>query len=42
MVAVFCMLRNGVAFVDLGTDFFDRRRPEHPARQLVHQLNHLG
>lgn len=42
IVAVFHMLRDGVAFSDLGADFFERRRPEHRARQLVRQLNHLG
>jgi transposase len=42
IVACFQIIRDSVPYNDLGADWFDRRRPEHRARQLVHQLNTLG
>jgi hypothetical protein len=36
------MLLNDTPYVDLGVDWFDKRRPEAHARRLIQQLNHLG
>jgi transposase len=42
LVAAFHMLRDGVAYNDLGADWFGRLRPQQHARRLVHQLRALG
>ena len=42
LVAVFHMLRRGVAFADLGADYLDRVDKHRTARRLVRRLDALG
>ncbi|MGH9013266.1 MAG: IS110 family transposase [Acidimicrobiia bacterium] len=42
LVAAFHILRDGVAYHDLGADWFNRLRPQQHARRLIHQLEALG
>jgi hypothetical protein len=36
------MIKRHVPYCDLGSDFFDKRRPETTAKKLVSRLEHLG
>ena len=42
LVAVFHILRRGVAFADLGADYLDRVDKHRTARRLVRRLDALG
>jgi transposase len=42
LTVAYHLLRDGVAFEDLGGDYFDRVRPERQARSLVSRLQKLG
>jgi transposase len=42
LTVAYHLLRDGVAFEDLGGDYFDRVKPEHQARSLVNRLQKLG
>jgi transposase len=42
LTVAYHLLRDGVAFEDLGGDYFDRVRPERQARSLVNRLQKLG
>jgi transposase len=42
LTVIYHVLRDGVAFADLGGDYFDRRSPEQHARALVRRLTELG
>jgi transposase len=42
LVAAYHMLQRGVAYEDLGAQWFVRRAPEHHARKLIQQLRGLG
>ena len=42
LTIVYHMLKNGTAYQDLGSDYFDRRPVEVKANHLVRQLNKLG
>lgn len=42
LVAAFYILRDGVAYTDLGPDHFDRLRPDQLTRMLVKRLERLG
>jgi len=42
LTAAYCMLRDGVAYRDLGGDYFDTRDKGKAARRLVRRLRDLG
>ena len=42
MGIIYHMLKNGVAYQDLGGDYFERREPERLKRYLVKRLERLG
>jgi transposase len=42
LTAIYFMLREGVAYQDLGADHFDRRDKDKMVRRLVHRLETLG
>ena len=42
LVAVFHILAEHVAYVDLGADWFVKRRPDAHAKRLAHQIEALG
>jgi transposase len=42
LTAIYHMLKDGVAHIDLGADYFDRRNKEDKAKRLVGQLASLG
>jgi transposase len=42
LVISYFMIKRHVPYCDLGSDFFDKRRPETTAKKLVSRLEHLG
>jgi transposase len=42
LIAAYHMLRDGVAYNDLGSDWFDRLSPDQHARRLARQIEALG
>ena len=42
IVVGFYLIKHGLAFKELGADFFDRRNREHATRRAVKRLNALG
>jgi len=42
LTSIYCMLRDGVAYRDLGDDYFDRIDKQKAARRLVRRLTDLG
>jgi len=42
LTAAYHILRDGVAYRDLGADYFDRRRPDQVVRRLVRRIEPLG
>jgi transposase len=42
LTAVYHMLRDGVEYRDLGSDYFDRREKEHVLRRLTRRIEDLG
>jgi transposase len=42
LVISYLMIQRHVPYCDLGSDYFDRRRPETTAKRLVTRLEHLG
>lgn len=42
LTVAYYLLRDGVAFKDLGGDYFDRVKPERQARSLVNPLQKMG
>ena len=42
LTVAYHLLRDGLAFEDLGGDYFDRVKPERQARSLVSRLQKLG
>ena len=42
LTVAYHLLRLGVAYEDLGGDYFDRVKPERQARSLVNRLQRLG
>jgi transposase len=42
LTVAYHLLRDGVAFEDLGGDYFDKAKPERQARSLVNRLQKMG
>ena len=42
LTAAYHMLRDGVEYLDLGHDHFDRRDRTKAANRLIHRLEELG
>lgn len=42
LVIIYCMLRYGTRYVDMGADYFDKRNEEHIVRKLTKRLNEFG
>ena len=42
LIIAYCILQRHVPYFELGSDYFDKRRPETTAKRLVSRLEHLG
>jgi hypothetical protein len=42
LTAIYHILKDGVPHQDLGSDYFDRRKPETKVKRLVSQIAKLG
>lgn len=42
LVIAYCILKSGVAYQELGSDYFDKLHPDRTARRLIHRLERLG
>lgn len=42
LTAAYYILRDGIAYKDLGADYFDRRNPDKVVRRLIRRIENLG